>query len=68
MYAGNEDRFCRNIYNAIKLQIAKHQLYSEYGLQTKRLQLKNEDLLDVVCDERYINSKTAQNEWEHYKV
>lgn len=68
VYDGREDRFRRNIYNAMKLQIAKHQVYSEYGVQIQRLQLKPEDLLDTSYDERYINSKMAQNDWENYKV
>lgn len=69
VYGDSEDRFRRNIYNAMKLQMEKHQEYSEHGLQTKKLQVQTEDLLDATYDERYIiDLNVAQNEWESYKV
>lgn len=53
----------------MKLQMEKHQEYSEHGLQTKKLQVQTEDLLDATYDERYIiDLNVAQNEWESYKV
>lgn len=65
VYGDSEDRFRRNIYNAMKFQMEKHQEYSEHGLQTKKLQVQTEDLLDATYDERYIiDLNVAQNEWE----